>query len=94
MTPAQTCKRIYDMISRLPDEVEENIKEVYAVTWSIVFLHHQGLVNPRHEASERLADMLATVERENDKQYPRCQDCGHVHNKGTACPNAHCLCQG
>ena len=68
MTPVQLCKAIHDVFFFLPKEERESIQRCYGKTWSIVMLHHEGLISPKPASLDRLKELWGVVDRERNRQ--------------------------
>jgi hypothetical protein len=66
-TPVGLCKSILRNMARLPNEVQVELKTVYARTWGIVELWNDLLVTPRGYAFSRLSELRDVVLKELDK---------------------------
>ncbi len=70
MTLLQLCKEIRQTMGYLPNEEGNDIKRTYEITWQIVFLTCQRLVNPAENSRGRLEDLYAVVDRARESHIP------------------------
>lgn len=68
MTPAAVSKAIAACWLELVPETRYNLSRVYEKTYSVVNLHHQGLVRPTAEVKDRLMDLYRVVRGEIERQ--------------------------
>lgn len=67
MTPIQLCKAIDQVMNWLPNQLQADLKRVYAKTWSVVELHREGLITPPKHAKARLEDLWRVVDADRNR---------------------------